>query len=503
MGATKGAELVEMIEAFAREKGMSPEFIFGIVEKAVCASGSIKYGREQDVRAAINRKDGGIALYRIRRIVEEVSDPAKEISLSDAKLLDAECEMGGVIKEQLPPMEISSGTASVVRRVLSQQTRLAEREREYQTFKDRVGDVVSGAVKSIAAGGGLIVTLAGYAEGLIPRRNLLTTDAFKVGERVKCYISSVEPREYGPQIFLSRTHEQMLVKLFALEVPEIYDGLVHIKAVAREAGGKSKIAVYSVDAAIDPVRVCVGPRGSRVQSISSEFNGEKIDVIPWTDDLAQLAVNALAPASIEKVVIHRQRNVMEVVVSDGQLNLAIGRRGQNVRLASKLVGWEIRVMSEEQESEKRLGEFQLSAEKFASSMDIEEMLAQLLVAEGFNSVEQIVQAGQERVSGINGLPPEVASELYARASEAYSRELEERARYMERLGVDSDLLSFLGSIEWQDFVRLVQLGVKSIEDLGEITLEEFESCVVEKPFSSAEASAILGRARQANRKEHG
>jgi transcription termination/antitermination protein NusA len=496
MDIARGTELVEMIEAFAREKGMSPDFVFGIVEQAICASSGRRYGKEQDIRATINRKDGSISLYRVRKVVDNVFDVAKEISLEDAKLAAPQSSMGDLVKEPLPPMEVSSGAASVVRRVLSQQTRLAEREREYQALKDRVGDVVSGTVKSVEVGGGLTVTLAGYAEGFIPRKQLLTTDSFKAGERVKCYISNVEPREYGPQVFLSRTHEQMLVKLFSLEVPEVYDGLVQIKAVAREAGAKSKIAVYSVDAAVDPVRACVGPRGSRVQSISSEFNGEKIDVVPWSDDLAQFAVNALAPASIEKVVIHRQRNVMEVVISEGQLNLAIGRRGQNVRLASKLIGWEIRVMSEEQESEKRLGEFQGLADKLVAAMDIDEILAQLLVAEGFGSVEQIVRAGETCISNINGLPAEVASELYLRAKEAHSKQLSERESYIKELGVDVALLAFLEGIKWPEFVRLVQLGVKSIEDLAEISIEEFDSCMLEKSFGKAELEKILDRAKE-------
>jgi transcription termination/antitermination protein NusA len=496
MSIARGVELLEIMDAFAKDKNMSIEFVCAIVESALGAACNQKYGRDHDIRAVINRKDGHVSLYRAKVVVEEVIDDAIEISYEEAALIGGDYKVGDLVKDPLPPFEFSSSAAHTVRRVLFQQIQLAERESEYNAFKDRVGDIISGVVKSTDYRGGITVSIAGNAEGLISKHDLLPTDRFKEGERVRGYIYKVEPRDRGPQIFLSRAHAEMVSKLFVLEVPEVYDGIVTIKGVAREAGAKSKIAVSSIDVAIDPVRACVGPRGNRVQAVSNELNGEKIDVVLWHEDLAQFTVNSLVPASVEKVVIHQNSRIIEVVVPEGQLSLAVGRRGQNVRLASRLVGWEIRLLTAEQESEKRLDQFQSCTNNLVDALDVDEILAQMLIAEGFGSVEALVKSDEKQISLVEGVSIDLAKELLSRAKEAYEKQKTEKDSYFNKHGVDPELFNFLSGIEWKDFIRLVEYGIKSIEDLGEITLEEFKQCVEDPSWSSAKVRTLLVNARK-------
>jgi transcription termination/antitermination protein NusA len=496
MSIASGAELLEIIDAFAKDKNMSTEFVCAIVESALGAACNQKYGKDHDIRAIINRRDGSVALYRARLVVEEVLDPAKEVLYEEMIQVNKECKVGDIIKDPLPPFEFSTSAAHTVRRVLFQQIHLAERESEYNAFKSRVGDIISGVVKSTDYRGGLTVSIAGNAEGLILRNDLLPTDRFKEGERVRGYIYKVEPRERGPQIFLSRVHSEMVSKLFVLEVPEVYDGIVSIKGVAREAGAKSKIAVFSADTAVDPVRACVGPRGCRVQAVSNELNGEKIDVVMWHDDLAQFVVNSLVPASVEKVVIHQNSRIIEVVVQEGQLSLAVGRKGQNVRLASRLVGWEIKLMTADQESEKRLDEFQSSTNSLIEALDVDEILAQILIAEGFGSVEALAKADEKQIAAVESVNLDLAKELLSRAKEAYARQNSLRDSYIEENGIDADLQKFLVGVVWEDFTRLVEYGIKTIEDLGEITVEEFKQCVKDSSWSPVKVRNLLFNARK-------
>jgi N utilization substance protein A len=496
MSIARGAELLEIIDAFAKDKNMSVEFVCAIVESALGAACNQKYGKDHDIRAVINRKDGNVSLYRAKLVVEEVLDDAREISYAEIAATGGTQKVGDLIKDPLPPFEFSSSAAHTVRRVLFQQMQLAERESEYNAFKDRVGDIISGVVKFVDYRGGITVSIAGNAEGLISKNDLLPTDRFKEGERIRGYIYKVEPRDRGPQIFLSRAHAEMVSKLFVLEVPEVYDGVVTIRGVAREAGAKSKIAVSSIDIAIDPVRACVGPRGSRVQAVSNELNGEKIDVVLWHEDLAQFTVNSLVPASVEKVVIHQNSRIIEVVVPEGKLSLAVGRRGQNVRLASRLVGWEIKLLTADQESEKRLDQFQSCTNSLVEALDVDEILAQMLIAEGFGSVEALVKSDEKQISAVEGLSLDLAKELLSRAKEAYAKKQDEKDAYLKEHGVDSELMDFLSGIEWRDFTRLVDYGIKTIEDLGEITLEEFKQCVQDPAWSSSKIRSLLLNARK-------
>ncbi len=496
MSIARGVELLEIIDAFARDKNMSVEFVCAIVESALGAACNQKYGKDHDIRAVINRKDGNVSLYRAKVVVEEVLDDAREVSYEEIASKGENYKVGDLVKDPLPPFEFSSSAAHTVRRVLFQQMQLAERESEYNAFKDRVGDIVSGVVKFVDYRGGVTISIAGNAEGLISRNDLLPTDRFKEGERIRGYIYKVEPRDRGAQIFLSRTHAEMVSKLFVLEVPEVYDGVVTIRGVAREAGAKSKIAVSSVDIAIDPVRACVGPRGSRVQAVSNELNGEKIDVVLWHEDLAQFTVNSLVPASVEKVVIHQNSRIIEVVVPEGKLSLAVGRRGQNVRLASRLVGWEIKLLTADQESEKRLDQFQSCTNSLVEALDVDEILAQMLISEGFGSVEALVKSDEKQISSVEGFSVELARELLSRAKEAYAKKQAEKDSYLNANGVELELLNFLSGIEWKDFTRLVDYGIKTIEDLGEITLEEFKQCVQDPVWSSAKVRTLLLNARK-------
>jgi len=496
MSIASGMELLEILDAFAKDKNMSTDFVYSIVENALGAASNQKYGKEHDIRAVISRKDGNVALYRARTVVEEVLNPAREISYSQVVQMEGGPKIGDVVKEPLPPFEFSASAAQTVRRVLFQEIQLAERETEYNAFKNRIGDIVSGVVKSVDYRGGLTVSIAGNAEGIILKNELLPTDRFKEGERVRGYIYKVESRERGPQIFLSRVHSEMVAKLFVLEVPEVYDGIVLIKGVEREAGAKSKIAVFSRDIAIDPVRACVGPRGSRVQAVSTELNGEKIDVVLWHDDLAQFAVNALVPASVEKVVIHQHARIIEVVVPEGQLSLAVGRRGQNVRLASRLVGWEIKLMTQDQESGKRLDEFQFSTQSLIEALDVDEILAQLLISEGFGSIETLTKASVDQIASVEGIGVDLAKELLTRAIEAHAAQINARDTYIRENGVDVVLVALLSGVAWGDFTRLVEYGIKNVEDLGEITVEEFKRCVQDSAWTPAKVRNLLSNARK-------
>src|ERR1700719_4987713 len=456
-------ELLQIADAVAREKAIDRGIVIAAMEDAIQKAARSRYGSETEVRAEINPKTGEMRLSRLLLVADQVENDATQISVEDAKKRNPAAQVGDFIAEPLPPLEYGRMSAQSAKQVIVQKVREAERDRQYQEYKDRIGDIVNGIVKRVEYGN--VVVDLGRGEAIVRRDELLPREVFRNGDRIRAYIFDVRREPRGPQIFLSRTHPQFMAKLFAQEVPEIYDGIVEIKAVARDPGSRAKIAVISRDSSVDPVGACVGMRGSRVQAVVNELQGEKIDIIPWSPDVATFVVNALAPAEVVKVVIDETRERIEVVVPDAQLSLAIGRRGQNVRLASQLTGWDIDILTEAEESERRQKEFAERNKVFMEALDIDEMAAQLLTSEGFASVEELAFVPTEELAEIEGFDATTAAELQTRARDYLARIEAELDAKRKELGVDEALREVPG-VTSQMLVAFGENGIKTVEDLA-------------------------------------
>jgi N utilization substance protein A len=456
-------ELLQIADAVAREKVIDRQIVLTAMEDAIAKAARSRYGTETEVHAEINPRTGELRLSRYLHVVERVENPAIEIALPDAQRFNPAAQVGDTIADTLPPFDFGRIAAQSAKQVIVQKVREAERDRQYDEYKDRIGEIVNGAVKR-AEYGNVIVDL-GRGEGIVRRDELIPREAFRPGDRIRAYVYDVRREQRGPQIFLSRTHPQFMAKLFAQEVPEIYDGIIEVKAVARDPGSRAKIAVISRDSSIDPVGACVGMRGSRVQAVVGELQGEKIDIIPWSPDVATFIVNALQPAEVAKVVLDEDAERIEVVVPDDQLSLAIGRRGQNVRLASQLTGWDIDILTEAEESERRQKEFLERTTIFMEALDVDEVVGQLLASEGFRSVEEIAYVEVAELATIEGFDEETAAEIQARAQDYLARiEAEFDARRVE-LGVADELKEVEG-VTTPMLVKLGENDVKTVEDLA-------------------------------------
>jgi len=462
-------ELLQVADTVARDKGIDKDEVLEAMEQAIQKAGRSKYGQEYDIRAEIDRRSGEIRLLRFREVVDAVENEATQMPLPAAQRLNAEAEIGDFITDPLPPIDFGRIAAQTAKQVIVQKVRDAERKRQYNEFKDRVGEIVNGLVKRVEFGN--VVVDLGRAEAMLRRDELLPRESFRQGERVRAYIYDVKEETRGPQIFLSRTHPQFMAKLFAQEVPEIYDGIIEIKAVARDPGSRAKIAVVSRDSGIDPVGACVGMRGSRVQAVVGELQGEKIDIIPWSSDPATFVVNALAPAEVSKVVMDEEQRRIEVVVPDDQLSLAIGRRGQNVRLASQLTGWDIDILTEAEESERRTEEFRTRSQLFIDALDIDEVIAHLLVTEGFGSLEEVAFVPVEDLAEIEGFDVDVATELQERARSALERRDQEYEERYRALGVTDELAAVEGLTPGM-LVTLGEGGIKTLDDFADLAGDE-------------------------------
>ena len=462
-------ELLQIADAVAKEKSIDKKIVISAMEEAIQRAAASKYGSENRIKVEIDEETGSIKLMRLLEVVEEVTDNFREISLEEAKIKHPDAEIGGPeITEELPPIDFGRVAAQSAKQVIVQKVRDAERERHYEEFKDRVGEIISGVVKRVEYGS--IVVDLGRAEAIIRKDDLLPREIYRPGDRVRAYIFDVRREMRGPQIFLSRTHSDFMANLFAQEVPEIYDGIIEIVGVARDPGSRAKIAVQSTDSSIDPVGACVGMRGSRVQAVVNELQGEKIDILSWTNDIADFVVKALQPSEVMKVVLYDEDQRLEVVVPEDQLSLAIGRRGQNVRLASELSGWDIDILTEDQESERRQKEFQERTTLFMESLDVDELLSQLLVTEGFTDIEELAFVEIEEIINIAGFDEETAQEIQARANDFLEKEniiLEEKRK---DLGVTDDLLE----LEGLNLKMIVKLGENDIK-----TLEDFAYCATD------------------------
>lgn len=485
-------ELLQVADAVAREKGIEPDEVLMAMEQAIQRAGRAKYGQEHDIRAEIDRRTGEIRLKRCHTVVEKVENEFTEIDLKTARLTKPDAQIGDVLSDDLPPIDLGRIAAQTAKQVIVQKVREAERSRQYEEFKDRVGEIVNGLVKRSEFGN--VTVDLGRAEGLLRRDEILPRESFRTGDRVRAYIADVRQEPRGPQIFLSRTHPQFMAKLFAQEVPEIYDGIIEIKAVARDPGSRAKIAVVSHDSSIDPVGACVGMRGSRVQAVVGELQGEKIDIIPWSPDPATFVVNALAPAEVSKVVLDEEQGRIEVVVPDEQLSLAIGRRGQNVRLASQLTGWDIDILTEEEESQRRQEEFRTRSQLFIDALDVDDVIAHLLVAEGFTAIDQVAYLPIEELTSIEGFDEEIAGELQQRARnflEEQNRQFEEARR---SAGV-SDEVAALEGLTPAMLARLGESNIKTLDDLGDLAADELMELLGDLAPSEEEANALIMAAR--------
>ena len=460
-------ELLQIADAVAREKSIDRRIVLESMEDAMQKAARSRYGQETEVRAEINPKTGEVRFSRLLLVVEEVDNDATQITLADARRKNPAAQLDDWIAETLPPFDFGRIAAQSAKQVIVQKVREAERDRQYEEFKDRIGDIVNGVVKRVEYGN-VIIDL-GRGEATIRRDETIPRELFRPGDRARAYVYDVRREQRGPQIFLSRTHPQFTAKLFRQEVPEIYDGVIEVKAVARDPGSRAKIAVISRDSSIDPVGACVGMRGSRVQAVVNELQGEKIDIIPWSADAATFIVNALQPAEVVKVVLDEDSARIEVVVPDDQLSLAIGRRGQNVRLASQLTGWDIDILTEAEESERRQKEFAERTATFMETLDLDEVVGQLLASEGFRTVEEIAYVEPDELSGIEGFDEETATEIQTRARDYLAKIEAERDARRRELGVADDLREVEG-MTTEMMVKLGENDVKSLEDFaGSVT----------------------------------
>lgn len=456
-------ELLQIAEAVAREKVIDRQIVIEAMEEAIAKAARSRYGAETDVHAEIDTKSGALRLSRHLLVVDQVESDAREITLDQARRYNPGALIGDVISDTLPPFDFGRVAAQSAKQVIVQKVRDAERARQYDEYKDRIGEILNGVVKRVEYGN-VIVDL-GRGEGIVRRDEMIPRETFRPGDRIRAYLFDVRSEVRGPQIFLSRSHPQFMAKLFGQEVPEIYDGIVEVKAVARDPGSRAKIAVISRDSSIDPVGACVGMRGSRVQAVVGELQGEKIDIIPWSEDQATFIVNALQPAEVVKVVLDEEADRIEVVVPDDQLSLAIGRRGQNVRLASQLTGWDIDILTEAEESERRQKELAERTQAFMEALDVDETVGQLLAAEGFRNVEEIAFVDVAELSNIQGLDEETGAEIQARAQDYLARIEQEQDDRRRELGVEDELREIDG-ITTAMMVALGENEVKTVEDLA-------------------------------------
>src|ERR1700737_294511 len=481
-------ELLQIADAVAREKSIDRGIVIAAMEDAIAKAARARYGSETDVHAEIDAKKGELRLSRHMLVVEQVENSSNQISLIDARRHNPAAQLGDTIADALPPLEYGRIAAQSAKQVIVQKVREAERDRQYQEYKDRIGDIVNGIVKRVEYGN--VVVDLGRGEAIVRRDELLPRETFRNGDRIRAFIYDVRREPRGPQIFLSRTHPQFMAKLFAQEVPEIYDGIVEIKAVARDPGSRAKIAVISRESSVDPVGACVGMRGSRVQAVVNELQGEKIDIIPWTADPANFVVNALAPAEVAKVVLDEERQRMEVVVPDQQLSLAIGRRGQNVRLASQLTGWDIDIVTEQEESEHRQAEFEKRTKLFIDALNVDEVVGQLLASEGFNSVEELALVDEKEIAGIEGFDEDTARELQARAAENLAKIDSELAAKRLELGVE-DALKEVPGVTTAMLVEFGENGIKTLEDLAGCATDDLAGWSERKDGETTKHAGIL------------
>jgi N utilization substance protein A len=485
------SEILGVADMVAREKGIDREEVIEAMEIAIQKSSRAHYGMERDIRVTIDRKTGEISLHAYKEVVEEVVNTVTQIALQEAKIIQPEINLGEFIKEPLPPIDLGRVAAQTAKQVIFQRVREAERQRQYNEYKNRIGDIINGQVKRVEFGN--VIVELGQSEALLARDQLIPRENFRSGDRIRAYIMDVRQELKGPQVFLSRIDPGFMVKLFTQEVPEVYEGVIEIKSVARDPGSRAKIAVYSADKSLDPVGACVGMRGSRVQAVTSELQGEKVDIIPWSSNPAVFVVNALVPAEVSKVVLDEDNHRVEVVVPDDQLSLAIGRRGQNVRLASILTRWNIDVISETNELERRKTQVKNRSRLFVETLDVDDVLAHLLVTEGFTTVEEIALISIEDLMAIEGFEEELAKELKARALSYLKKKDAEFTEKFKELGVEKTLAS-LDGLTPKMLVSLGENNIKTLDDFADLSSDELLEMLPD--LNKEDANGMIMEARK-------
>jgi len=481
-------EILRIAEAVAQEKMIDKSIVISALEEAIAKAAKSNYGEENEVIVEINQENGDISVSRKMLVVDEVKNKFLEINLKAAKKINGAAELGDELLDPLPPMDFGRIGAQSAKQVINSKVREAERERQFNEYKDRVGEIVNGIVKRMEFGN--IILDLGKSEGVIRKDQTIPRENLRNGDRVRAYIYDVRSELKGPQIFLSRSHPQFMAKLFTQEVPEIYDGIISIKSVARDPGSRAKIAVFTEDGSIDPVGACVGMRGSRVQAVVNELQGEKIDIINWSENVPNLAISSLSPAEVLKVVLDEDQNKIEVVVSEEHLSLAIGRRGQNVKLATELTGYEIDILTEDEESAKRQEDFSNKTNIFISSLDVDETLAQLLVSEGFGSVEEVLDAEESELLAIEGFDEEIVTELVDRSNRYLAEKEEENQSKINNLNVSKDLVDF-ELLSKSMLVKLAENNIKSLEDFAGLTTDDLIGYFEDKSDKSSKVEGLL------------
>jgi N utilization substance protein A len=486
-------ELIQVIDAVAQEKGLNAEEIYVAVEEAIRKAARAKYGIEYEIEAKIDRVTADISLFLCHAVVDEVMDPYTEISLEEAKKKNPDVIVGAILREPLPPINLGRVTAQTAKQVIYNKVREAERTKQFEEFKDKLNQVVSGVVKR-ADFTGVIIDL-NKVEAFLRRDEMIPRESFRPGDRIRAYVLDIRNDHRGMQILLSRTHPMFLAQLFAQEVPEIYDRVIEIKGVARDPGSRAKIAVYTSDPSIDPVGSCVGVRGSRVQAVVDELQGEKIDVINWSSNPATTIVNALAPAEVERVVLDEDNRRIEVIVPDEQLSIAIGRRGQNVRLASMLTGWQIEVMTASDAESKRAERYKKLSQAFIDALDVDSVIAHLLVGEGFESVREIAEIDLEELKAIEGFDEDIAAELQNRGKQFVVQQEAKFKKQYAALGGSDELVSFLPELELDNLIALAKNDVKTVDDFAGLASDELME-ILPNDITERKASDLIMRARK-------
>ncbi len=486
-------EIVSVADTVAREKNIDREDVFVAMEVAIQKAARSRYGFEHDIRAKIDRKTGAITLERYREVVDEVENEVTQLTVDEAQKYKPGAKVGDFIIDPLPPLDFGRVAAQTGKQVIVQKIRDAERNRQYEEYKEKLGTIVNGTVKRIEFGN--VILDIGKTEAVLRRDEIIPREKFKNGDRVRAYVLDVRREAKGPQIFLSRTCPEFLAALFTQEVPEIYDGIVKIMGVARDPGSKAKLAVKAEDVTIDPVGACVGLRGIRVQAVVTELQGEKIDIIPYSEDRAQYIVSALAPAEVTKVVLDEENNRIEAVVAKEQFSIAIGRRGQNVKLASQLLNCDIDVLTEEQEAERRSNENKVRSQRFMEALDVDEMIAHLLIAEGFSTVDEVALVPLSELAEIEGFDEDIATELQSRAKEFVANRDAAFAEKSRDLGID-DTLKAAAGLDQDMILTLAEKGVKTLDDLADLAADELIEMLGENTLTQTEANKIIMAARE-------
>ena len=488
-------EIILVADTVAREKNIDKEDVLEAMEVAIQKSARSKYGTEHDIRAHIDRKTGAISLARYREVIadnEEKENETTQLFLDEAQAYNPDVKVGEFIIDALPPIDFGRIAAQTAKQVIVQKVRDAERNKQFEEYKEKIGTIINGTVKRVEFNS--ITVDIGKTEAVLRREEIIPREKFKVGDRIRAYVLDVRRENKGPQIFLSRTCPEFLAKLFTSEVPEIYDGIIQIMGVARDPGSKAKIAVKTDDVTIDAVGSCVGLRGIRVQAVTNELQGERIDIVPYSEDKAQYMVSALSPAEVTKVVIDEENNRIEAVVPQEQFSLAIGRRGQNVRLASLLLGCDIDVLTEEQEQERRSNENKVRSQRFMEALDVDEMIAHLLIAEGFSNVDEVAMVDLSELSEIEGFDEEVAQELQSRAKEYVENRNKEFELKSKSLGIDEKLQAIEG-LDKDILLALANANIRNVDDLGDLATDELIEILGEDTLSVKEAEKVIMAAR--------